>query len=133
MKIVIDATNAVLGRLAAYTAKQALLGNDVVVVNVEKAIVIGSRENILEYYQHKKSRGNTSQRGPFISSDPEKLFKRTVRGMLPDYREGRGKVALKKIKGYKGLSEEHKEHKMLKFGKETNKEHVTVDEISRMM
>jgi len=36
MKITINAENQVLGRLATYAAKQALLGNTIVVINSEK-------------------------------------------------------------------------------------------------
>ena len=32
MKKIIDGTNAVLGRLASYAAKQALLGEEIVIV-----------------------------------------------------------------------------------------------------
>ena len=51
MKLIIDATNATFGRLASYAAKQALQGNDIVILNSEKAIISGRKENIIEKYQ----------------------------------------------------------------------------------
>ena len=35
-KIIIDATGAIFGRLSSYAAKQALLGNEIVIINAEK-------------------------------------------------------------------------------------------------
>ena len=32
-KLIIDANNAVMGRLASYVAKQAMLGKEIVIVN----------------------------------------------------------------------------------------------------
>ena len=42
MTVVIDAENAVVGRLASRVAKLALMGEDVLVVNAEKAIMTGN-------------------------------------------------------------------------------------------
>ena len=44
-QIVIDATNATMGRLASYVAKQALLGKQIAIVNSEKAIITGNKLN----------------------------------------------------------------------------------------
>ena len=45
MKI-IDGTDATLGRLASYAAKQALQGEEIVVLNCEKVIITGKRKSI---------------------------------------------------------------------------------------
>ena len=44
MVLIIDAKEAVVGRVAAYAAKQAMLGKEVKVINAEKAIMSGSKE-----------------------------------------------------------------------------------------
>ena len=48
---VIDAENAILGRLASYVAKQVLKGEEIVIVNSEKAIITGNKKNIQKNYK----------------------------------------------------------------------------------
>ena len=71
--IVIDATNATLGRLASFVAKQALLGKTVSVVNCEKAIVVGKESNIVAEYQKQRARGGSAFKGPYFPRSPERL------------------------------------------------------------
>ena len=54
--MIIDAENLVLGRLASFVAKQALLGENIDIINCEKAIVLGDKKEILNSYkkQHQK-------------------------------------------------------------------------------
>ena len=130
-KIIIDATNATLGRLASYAAKQALQGNEIIIVNSERAIVTGRKKNILEHYHQRISRGGTAQRGPYFSRTPERIMKRTIRGMLPDYREGRGKLALKRIKCFSGMPAEYEKEKMIKAGKEKHTTYLNIKQISK--
>ena len=47
---VIDGTNAVLGRLASYAAKQALQGEEIAIVNSEQIIITGNKKNIKAHY-----------------------------------------------------------------------------------
>lgn len=85
-QIVLDAKNTVLGRLASYAAKQALLGKKIIVVNCNEAIVTGRRNLILERYSQMRRRGKGYQKGPIVPRVAEKLMKRTIGGYL----EGRG-------------------------------------------
>ena len=43
---IIDASNLLLGRLASIIAKRLLSGEEIIVVNAEKAVISGNRENI---------------------------------------------------------------------------------------
>lgn len=99
-ELVLDATNAILGRLCSYAAKKSLGGYTIKIVNSEKAIITGSRKNILERYDQMVKRGGPHY-GPYISKTPHMMLKRTIRGMLP-YRIKKGLDALKRIKCYKG-------------------------------
>ena len=45
MKI-IDGTGAIMGRLASYVAKEALKGEEVVILNCNDVIITGNRKNI---------------------------------------------------------------------------------------
>ena len=45
--MIIDASNLILGRLATFVAKQALLGEQVFIANCEKSVISGDKANIL--------------------------------------------------------------------------------------
>jgi len=128
-EIIIDATNATLGRLASYVAKQSIQGSKVIVLNCEKAIVTGRKKATIKRYDEKKRRGGSSQKGPFFPKAPERVVKRTIRGMLPDYRRGKGREAFKRILCYKGIPKKYKEAKMIKAGKEKGTTYMAVQEI----
>jgi len=111
--LVIDAENAVVGRLASYTAKQLLLGKEIAIVNTEKAIITGSPEKIRDKYLRLRRAGGATIKGPFFPSNPERILKRIIKGMLP-MRKGRGKPVLHKVKCYTGIPAEFKESKLIK-------------------
>ena len=117
MKI-IDGKNAILGRLASYVAKESLKGEEIVILNCEQVIITGSKRNIKEKFEERRRRVGSSQKGPKHSKNAEKIVKRTIRGMLPDHRKGRGRVAFKRIKCYVGVPKEFQESKKIVGGKE---------------
>ncbi|MDP1729537.1 MAG: uL13 family ribosomal protein, partial [archaeon] len=95
-KIFIDAKNAGVGRVASFAAKNALQGNEVVIVNSEKAFISGRPERTIKDFKELRQLNVINPgKGPLVSRVPEKMMKRTVRGMVPNYREGRGKVAIR--------------------------------------
>ena len=99
--MIIDATDLILGRLASVAAKKALLGEDVKVVNCEKAVVSGNRRFLLEKYKQKNDRG-VLLRGPYFPRYPDRIVRRTIRGMLP-FKRARGREAYKKVMCYIGV------------------------------
>jgi|TARA_Y100000310_G_scaffold107739_1_gene106164 large subunit ribosomal protein L13 len=99
--MIIDATDHILGRMANQVAKQALLGNDVSVVNCEKIIITGKKTSVFAKYKNLQDKG-TPVKGPFIYRTAERFVKRTIRGMLP-YKQARGREAFARIKIYKGV------------------------------
>jgi len=101
MVTVINGDGMLLGRLASVVAKRALAGEEIAIVNAEKAIISGSRARVLGNYQHKRSRGSTGW-GPFVPRRPDNLMKRTIRGMLP-YKRPRGVDAMKRVRCYVGV------------------------------
>ncbi|MBS3117609.1 50S ribosomal protein L13 [Candidatus Woesearchaeota archaeon] len=101
MNMIIDAKDTVLGRLATFAAKKALLGESVDVINSEKAVIIGRKEVILAKYKQRRARGGPHT-GPYILRSPERLVKRTIRGMLP-HKQEKGELALKKVRCYNGI------------------------------
>jgi len=131
-KIVIDAENATMGRLASFSAKQALLGKEVAIVNVEKAIITGNRKDILETYKQKRRRHGSSLKGPIFSRDTEKIFKRTIRGML-SWKRGRGIAALDRIRCYKGVPGELESVKKIKAGKVKGNKFMKIEEVAELL
>ena len=99
-KMIIDATNLILGRLASKAAKQALGGEEVIVINCEKAIVTGDRKHIFDSYIAKFDIGQVNQ-GPYFPRKPDQLVRRTIRGMLPR-KKPKGRSAFERVKCYIG-------------------------------
>jgi large subunit ribosomal protein L13 len=131
MKI-IDGKNAILGRLASYAAKEALKGEDIAIINCEQIIITGNKKNIEENLEAKRGRVGTTQKGPKVSRLSEKVVKRVIRGMLPNYRTGRGRIAFKRIKCYVGTPKEFEGAKKISSGKEKALgKIVRVQEVSR--
>ena len=132
-KLVVDATNAVLGRLCSYVAKQALLGKDVIIVNCENMVISGNRRMIIEEYQRTVYRGGHSLNGPFFNKrSPERLVKRTVRGML-SYKQGRGEAALDRVICHNNTPAELVEAKKILSGKEKSIKTIKLSEVARLM
>lgn len=128
--IVIDATNATLGRLASYAAKQALLGKNIIILNCSDAVISGNRHLIIKEYNEKRRRGGSSLKGPFFPAIPYKLVKRTIRGMLR-YKEGRGRDALKRVMCYNNTPEEYKDVKKLMAGKEKRIKTIKLSDLAK--
>ena len=130
MKI-IDGENSVLGRIAGYVAKEALKGERIVIVNCEKIIISGNKKNVKENFERKRRMGGSSQKGPLHSTLSERVVKRTIRGMLTNHRQGRGKIAYQKIKCYNGVPAEFEKSEKIKSLKRIQKKYVLVKEISK--
>ena len=111
---VVDATGLILGRMATKVAKLALLGEEIAIVNCEKAIISGKQELVLKEYRKKSSRRSGTRKGPFIPKRADRYVKRTIRGMLPKKHwteESRGRKAYNRIKCYLGVPTEFKNEK----------------------
>ena len=107
-EVVVDLTMHRLGRAASRIAKMLLKGVNVTVVNVEKAIITGKKEAILERYKFLISRRALAspKRGTvWYPRRPERIFQYTVYRMLPRHNK-RWKEALKRLKIYVGVPKE---------------------------
>lgn len=100
----VDATGLVLGRAASVIAKRLLSGETIVVVNAEKSVVTGSRTEILAHYTAARARGSVRS-GPHFPRYADRIFRRTVRGMLPHLKTG-GKIAFRRLVVHIGVPEE---------------------------
>lgn len=121
-----------LGRVASYIAKKALKGEEVRVVNSKKAIITGNKEEIIRKYKKERDIGDPHQ-GPFFPRRPDKILKRTVRGMLPMDKE-KGRKAFKRVKTYLSVPEMFEE-KGEKFKKKKEDleypKYISLEELSK--
>jgi len=102
--VLINAENLIVGRLASIVAKKLLEGDEVTIINAEKAVLSGSRVNTFEEYRTTLVRG-TTEKGPYFPKRSDAIVKRTIRGMLP-YKTQRGKDAVSRLSVYIGTPTE---------------------------
>jgi len=131
--VIIDATNLILGRLASFSAEKALLGENVIIINCEKAVITGNRKTTLKKYNERNQMGSKNK-GPFTRRRPDRFVKRTIRGMLP-YKRENGTKALKRVKCYTGTPENLKDKPIKPEGMDLSKldimKYVTVNEVCK--
>jgi len=133
MTAIIDASGATLGRLSTNAAKRLIKGEEIAVINSEKAIISGKKSSIKNRYKQKREVG-TYRKGPFFPRTPDQIVKRTIRGMIP-YQTPHGRIAFKRLKCYIGVPTEF-EGKKFETVKEAEKEPVdfiTIEELSRSL
>ena len=113
MVAVINAEGLILGRLSSHVAKRLRNGEEIVILNAEKAIISGRRKQLVEFYAHRRTRGasQTKAKGPFYPRTSDAILKRTVRGMV-EYKKPTGRAALKRLRVYLGVPKEFKDVKM---------------------
>jgi len=133
MTTIIDASGATLGRLSTNTAKRLLKGEEVAVINSEKAIISGKKSTIKARYKQKRDVG-TYRKGPFFPRMPDQLVKRTIRGMIP-YQTPHGRTAFKRLKCYIGVPREFQGQKFenIKEAEKQPIDYVTIEELSRSL
>ena len=101
--MVYDAKDKILGRLASHVAKEMISARKsgrqqrVIIINAEDAIVSGPRTKVLGDYRAKYNL-NHARKGPFFPRMPDKIIKRTVRGMLPYQKNSSGRGALRDLR-----------------------------------
>jgi large subunit ribosomal protein L13 len=120
---VVDAQGQVLGRLASRIAT-VLTGKDkpqyatfldtgdhVIVINADKIVLTGKKEQDKAYYRHTGYPGGIRETRveKMRATFPERIIEAAVRGMLPKNRLGRAQY--KKLKVYRGSEHPHEAQK----------------------
>jgi len=133
MTAIIDASGATLGRLSTNAAKRLLSGEEIFVINSEKAIISGKKSTIKNRYKQKREVG-TYRKGPFFPRMPDQIVKRTIRGMIP-YQTPHGRTAFKKLKCYMGIPKEFEGEKFEKITEAEKQpvDFITIEELSRSL
>jgi len=116
---VIDADGVALGRVAAKAAHVLRgkhkatytphidCGDNVIIINAEKAKLTGNKLEDKMYYNHSQYVGGLRERTAKVMKEqyPEEMVERAVKGMLPHNRLGR--AMYKKLFVYKGENHPH--------------------------
>ena len=116
---IVDAENAVLGRLASQIAARlrgkdnplftphADTGDSVIVINADKVTLTGRKLDQKKYYRHSGYTGGLKEitARKLLETKPEDLLRYAVKGMLP--RNKLGRQLFKKLKVYKGNAHPH--------------------------
>jgi large subunit ribosomal protein L13 len=108
----VDAEGLILGRMATQVAKLALMGEQINIINCEKAVVSGSQSKIDK--RHKLREMGSPFKGPFYPKTADRIVKRAIRGMLP-YKQQRGRNAFERIRCYIGQPEGIECNDMISF------------------
>ena len=139
--LLINAENAVVGRLAAYISvvlrgknKNQYTphmdnGDFVVVTNIEKIKFTGKKFNNKKYYRHTGYPGGLKITNPsrLMKNKPEEILKLAVKRMLPS--GPLAKKQLSKLKIYKGTLHPHESQnpKIVDFAKINKKNYVSIN------
>jgi large subunit ribosomal protein L13 len=107
---IINAEGLVIGRMASIIAKRTLNGEEIIIVNAEKAVVSGRRKSRVREAKEFLEVGAPS-RGPFHYRRPDRIVRKAVRGMVP-YKQPKGKQAYKRLKVFVGVPAELKDQKI---------------------
>ena len=110
---IVNAEGLILGRMASKVAKKLLNGEEVIIVNAEKAILSGKRQSKIAE-AHKFLEVGAPERGPFHYRRPDRIVRKTVGGMLP-IRQPKGKNAWSRLTVFMGIPEELKNQKTETF------------------
>jgi large subunit ribosomal protein L13 len=129
----IDADGAILGRFASEVAKRLLKGEKITVLNAEKALVTGSREDLMFHYKQQRVIGST-RKGPFFPRMPDRILRRTVRGMLP-FNQYKGREAYHRLQVLIGVPREYGNAAAEKLGvrRMHGPRYMSLGEISRLL
>ncbi|MFW5903038.1 MAG: uL13 family ribosomal protein [archaeon] len=128
---VINGKGKPLGRIASKAAEEAQKGKEVRIINAEKAIVVGKKQNIIQKYRDKfnlRDLGNPRKSPKTISRRPDLFVKRVTEKMLPMGKR-RGKKAKKRIKAHLGEPEGIKKESDDKLEIKTDRQHITIKKL----
>ena len=137
--IVVDATDHIAGRLSSQIAKLLLKGNRVSLINCEKIMISGTRENIIKEYREFLEINSiiNPKHGPVHYRRPDTMITKMIRGMLPYGRKPSGIEAHKRLRAYIGSPKELKSIEKIQFEKakikKSSSNYTTMGELGRVI
>jgi large subunit ribosomal protein L13 len=109
----VNAEGLIVGRMCSKVAKRLLNGEEVIILNAEKAVFSGKKKSKIAE-AHLFLEVGAPMRGPFHYRRPDRFLRKTVRGMVP-FKLPKGKNAYKRLKVFMGVPLEFKDQKMITF------------------
>lgn len=129
----VNAEGLIVGRLCSKVAKRLLNGEEVIILNAEKAVFSGKKKaKVLE--GHIFLEVGAPARGPFHYRRPDRYLRKVVRGMVP-YKQPKGKNAFKRLKVFMGIPLEFKNQQLITFEEASSADlkgpHMTLGELAK--
>jgi large subunit ribosomal protein L13 len=129
----VNAEGLIVGRMCSKVAKRLLNGEEVIILNAEKAVFSGKKKSkVLE--AHIFLEVGAPERGPFHYRRPDRFLKKALRGMVP-YKLPKGKAAYKRLKVFMGIPIEYKDQTMITFDEAQSTDlkgpHFTLGELAK--
>ena len=117
--IVVNTTNHIAGRLASHVAKLLIQGNRVTLVNCEKIMYSGNRDNLIQEYREFLEINSiiNYKHGPVHYRRPDTIIAKMIRQMLPFDRKPSGKLAFQRLRTYIGTPNDTKPLEKTQFEK----------------
>ena len=128
----VNAEGLIVGRMCSKVAKRLLNGEEVIILNAEKAVFSGKKKSkVLE--AHIFLEVGAPERGPFHYRRPDRFLRKAVRGMLP-FKQPKGKSAYKRLKCYMGVPLDLEGKEMITFSEASSANlkgpHFTLGELA---
>lgn len=127
--MIVDANGAIVGRLATLVAKELLKGENIVVINSEKAVISGNPDAVFKRFFTKTKRGDP-HKGPFYPKYPDRILKRIVRGMLP-YKKDKGRKAFRRLRVFIGNPDNLKGERISKTSEDLKCKFTTMEDLCK--
>ena len=129
----VNAEGLIVGRMCSKVAKRLLNGEEVIILNSEKAVFSGKKKSKIAE-AHLFLEVGAPMRGPFHYRRPDRFLRKTVRGMVP-FKQPKGKNAYKRLKVFMGVPLEFKDQKMITFDEAQSSDlkgpHFTLGELAK--
>ena len=129
----VNAEGLIVGRMCSKVAKRLLNGEEVTILNAEKAVFSGKKKaKILE--AHIFLEVGAPVRGPFHYRRPDRFLRKIVRGMVP-FKQPKGKEAYKRLRVFMGVPLDLRGKEMITFEEASSANlkgpHFTLGELAK--
>ncbi len=134
--LVINAENLIMGRVASFCAKKALQGEEIIIINSEKAVITGSKKDLLQTFKTRNDlivKGNP-RHGPKAIRMPDQILRASIGGMVPKNKTGRNAIA--KVKAFIGVPDKFKETEVVDLQNlkvDETKNYLHIGELSNLL
>ena len=129
----VNADGLIVGRMCSKVAKRLLNGEEVIILNAEKAVFSGKKKSKISE-AHLFLEVGAPMRGPFHYRRPDRFLRKTIRGMVP-FKQPKGKNAYKRLKVFMGVPLELRNQQMITFEEASSANlkgpHFTLGELAK--